>query len=216
MTRHAHWLVDALLLGLTVDLVIVALLGALFALVGMVLAFDGWVIGGSALSVVAFLAANMAATWRQRRRRHDGEPGGEEQYDASRHDQRGGLPARNGAGSEQAGHGSGGEQKQSMHRSEASIAAEGKPSGSAPAAMTKLLGQASGACKPVNRDSPAGRYAHAGLGYYLLLLLAVGRAALDMRRRRSSASACSSSRCAGWAIPATPIRPESCPSASSA
>src|SRR5260370_22687932 len=117
MTRHAHWLVDALLLGLTVDLVIVALLGALFALVGMVLAFDGWVIGGSALSVVAFLAANMAATWRQRRRRHDGEPGGEEQYDASRHDQRGGLPARNGAGREQAGHGRGGGAEQ-QHRHE--------------------------------------------------------------------------------------------------
>jgi len=77
MTQRAHWLVDALLRGLTVDLVIVALLAALFALVGMVLAFDRWVIGGSAFSVVAFLAANMAAAWRQRRR-HDGEPGSEE------------------------------------------------------------------------------------------------------------------------------------------
>ena len=132
MTWRAHWLVDALLRGLVVDLVIVALLCALFALVGMVLAFDRWVIGGSALSVVAFLAADVVATWRQRRRRHDGEPGSEEQHDAARHYQRSGLPARDGAGSEQAGHDAGGEQKQSMHRSEASIAATGKPSGRTP------------------------------------------------------------------------------------
>ena len=111
MTRRADWLVDALLRGLVVDLVLVALLCALFALVGMVLAFDQWVIGGSALSVVAFVAADVVATWRQHRRRHLSEPGSEEQHDAPRHYQRSGLPARDGAGSEQAGHDAGGEQK---------------------------------------------------------------------------------------------------------